>query len=313
MFSAPSLPLVLAENVRAFPLVDSTPAQSQEEATRSGTTERAIVVALPLLDDTSDPEPGQELNRRVPESTAAVSEAKLDPVSNGSMDLFCFNESNADEVDTSREDEALPSQFNPEARIGPASTISGRTTQHSQPTERNVDSHVDASSQRIGFISTHSNDIGDDMLMRNAGGLHAVEDIGIYAEEEIGDEWEDELEAAGAGVNMLDDSREDDEQSLISTELASVSMNHAKELASPKPAFELPSPPPTTDDPLAHREDTARREREKEGDRDQMWKTKFDQLKEFHEQNGHCEVKGRKNKALSAWIRRQRYNLDSVR
>ncbi len=46
---------------------------------------------------------------------------------------------------------------------------------------------------------------------------------------------------------------------------------------------------------------------DKEGDRDQMWKAKFDQLKEFHDQNGHCEVKGRKNKALSAWIRRQRY------
>ncbi len=45
----------------------------------------------------------------------------------------------------------------------------------------------------------------------------------------------------------------------------------------------------------------------REKERDQLWKAKYDQLRDFKSENGHCDIKGNKHKQLGAWIRRQRY------
>jgi hypothetical protein len=251
---------------------------------------------------------------------SSPTEAQLPIAVNSSFDLFCFNEGNSEEIDTSRDeaDEPLRKQspllHQPHessavsagiaATEGEAMELDDGFTGSGRPIdERGAQQASFTLQASVDHTLTGTTPLGEVQL----GHARDLDDIGIYAEEEIGDEWEEEMEACGGG---LDDSREDDERDMPSM----IDTQHfgGSETARGDSAFvhmggssvgDLGGGMPQDGFGSRLKEKSA----DKEGDRDQMWKAKFDQLKEFHDQNGHCEVKGRKNKALSAWIRRQRY------
>jgi hypothetical protein len=252
------------------------------------------------------------------------------PFASSSFDLFCFNEGNSEEIDTSRDETEEPLSLAHHHHQQPHGAAIAIATPAVPPAESSAGikgEAMDLDDYNDGFTGSgrpvdekgaHSFALGQAMM--TSGGENrgdgdggqarkADDDIGIYAEEEIGDEWEEEMEA-GAGGGGLDDSREDEEKD----DLATTTGLHTSGGADGN--GDVSTQPGSVNagggDGLTQQQDglgsRLRGEKaDKEGDRDQMWKAKFDQLKEFHDQNGHCEVKGRKNKALSAWIRRQRY------